>query len=187
MISIERPRHIRGTTGFMRSRLPQLLVVCRGGAVFSQPRYKRGTARIAAGRLIPGVCPTRTRESCGSCGHSPIAGSRTQDAMARSQRRRRRVRPGLQRVCYRVGSRRQGISRRTRFTRLLPLGEPFGIGDHRPDRSRAHAHLPRHLSAAAVSLYRRTTRMTAGSGDAAVSAGQRFSAYLSHAMRGGAH
>jgi len=39
----------------------------------------------------------------------------------------------------------------------LPLGEPFGIGDHRPDRSRAHAHLPRHLSAAAVSLYRRTT------------------------------
>jgi hypothetical protein len=54
MISIERPRHIRGTTGFMRSRLPQLLVVCRGGAVFSQPGYKRGTARIAAGRLIQG-------------------------------------------------------------------------------------------------------------------------------------
>ena len=56
MISIERPRHIRGTTGFMRSRLPQLLVVCRGGAVFSQPGYKRRMARIAAGRLIPGVC-----------------------------------------------------------------------------------------------------------------------------------
>jgi hypothetical protein len=54
MISIERPRHIRGTTGFMRSRLPQLLVVCRGGAVFSQPGYERGTARIAAGRLIQG-------------------------------------------------------------------------------------------------------------------------------------
>ena len=62
MISIERPRHIRGTTGFMRSRLPQLLVVCRGGAVFLQPGYKRGTARIAAGRLIPGVCPSRTRD-----------------------------------------------------------------------------------------------------------------------------